>query len=487
MTLLMRPTPCRLARRTASRRRLPRSCTPLAAVVALFVAGCAITEPATKPDLGMPVGWTETVPAAAALPDSAWWRDFASLRLDALIDEALAGSPDFRIAAERVRQAEIQLQAAGASLLPFATAGADTDWRRSDPGSGSRAIESESTGASLAISYEVDLWGRLAAGVQGADADLAATRHDFETVRLTLTAGVATTYFQLLATRARIDIARENLAIAERVFEIVEARYRNGVVSALDVSRQRSTVLAQRAALLPLETAERQTLAALAVLLGRAPQGFAPGGEPLAALAIPEVAPGLPAEILVRRPDLASAEARLAAADADVAAARAALLPSIQLSGSAGVASAALLSLANPSNTVALTASLAQTLFDGGRLRGEVESARSRRVELVETYRNAVFSALREIEDALGNAARDRRQEQVQLLIRDEAQRSLRLAELRYREGADDLLSVLDAQRTLFQAQDQLAQFRLARLSGAVDLFKALGGGWEIFGVPDPG
>lgn len=457
---------------------------PFAAVLAL-AAGCAITEPKTRPELAMAAGWTEAAPAAATLPASGWWRDFGSPSLQQLVDAALGANADIRIAAERVRQAEIQLRAAGASLLPLATAGGDTDWRRADAGSGSRAVESESTGASLAISYEVDLWGRLGAGVEGADAFLAASRYDFETVRLTLVSGVATTYFQLLATRARLDIARENLAIAERVFDIAEARYRNGAASALDVSRQRSTVLAQRAAILPLETAERQTLAALAVLLGRPPQGFALAGEALGALAIPAVAPGLPAELLVRRPDLASAEARLAAGDADVAAARAALLPSIQLSGSAGLASTALLSLANPGNSVALTASLAQTLFDGGRLRGEIETARSRRRELVETYRNAVHVALQEVEDALGNAERDRRQEEVQLLIRDEAQRSLRLAELRYREGADDLLAVLDAQRTLFQAQDQLAQFRLARLAGAVDLFKALGGGWER--VAEPG
>jgi outer membrane protein TolC len=190
------------------------------------------------------------------------------------------------------------------------------------------------------------------------------------------------------------------------------------------------------------------------------------------------VAPGLPAELLVRRPDLASAEAQLAAADADVAAARAALLPDIQLSGSAGLASAALLSLANPASSVALSAAVAQTLFDGGRLRGRVETARSQRIQLVESYRQAIHAALKEVEDGLGNAERNRQQEASQLLIREEARRSLRLAELRYREGVDDLLTVLDAQRTLFQAEDQLAQLRLSRLTGALDLYKALGGGW---------
>jgi len=481
MTFSMHSSSFPVPRGSSSRSGVRRRRTLLVAAVALLVAGCAITEPATRPALAMPASWSEPVPATAMQAGAGWWRGFSSRQLEGLIAEAFAGSPDFRIAAERVRQAEIRLRTAGASLLPFATVGGDTDWRRTEPARG-RAIDSESSGASLAVSYEVDLWGRLAAGVAGADASLAATRHDFEALRLTLVAGVASTYFQLLTTRARIDIARDNLAIAERVFDIAEARYRNGAASALDVSRQRGTVLAQRAALLPLENQARQTLTALAVLLGRVPQDFGVNGETLATLAIPEVAPGLPADLLVRRPDLASAEAQLAGADADVAAARAALLPAVQLSGSAGLASTALLSLANPSNSVALSASLAKTLFDGGRLRGDVEAARSRRREFVENYRAAIFSALKEVEDALGNADRNRREENTQQLIRDEAARTLRLAELRYREGADDLLAVLDAQRTLFQAQDRLAQLRFARLAAALDLFKALGGGWEHSG-----
>ncbi|WP_036250178.1 TolC family protein, partial [Methylibium sp. T29] len=166
--------------------------------------------------------------------------------------------------------------------------------------------------------------------------------------------------------------------------------------------------------------------------------------------------------------------------DADVAAARAALLPSVSLSGSAGLASTALLSLANPSSSLGLSASIVQTLFDGGRLRNQVALGESARRQLVESYRLAIYTALKEVEDALGNAVRNRGQEQAQLAIRDEAQRSLRLAELRYREGADDLTSVLDAQRTLFSSIDQLAQLRLARLTAALDLFKALGGGWSM-------
>jgi NodT family efflux transporter outer membrane factor (OMF) lipoprotein len=297
---------------------------------------------------------------------------------------------------------------------------------------------------------------------------------------LTLVSGVATSYFEVLSLRSRLGIARENLAIAERVRDLVSARVRNGAASSLDFSRQEATVLSQRAALLPLEQQERQTLAALAILLGRVPEGFNVAATGVADLAVPAINPGLPAELLVRRPDLASAEAQLAAANADLAVARAALLPSIQLTGSAGTASAALLSFASGgTSTIGLALSLFQPIFDGGRLRGQKSIAESREREVVENYRKAILAALKDVEDALVAASHQAQQEAVQQEVQAQSREALRLAEIRYREGADDLLTVLDAQRTLFNAQDQLAQLRRNRLEAAVSLYKALGGGWN--------
>jgi multidrug efflux system outer membrane protein len=256
---------------------------------------------------------------------------------------------------------------------------------------------------------------------------------------------------------------------------------RNGAASELDRARQQAAVLAQRAAILPLELQERQTLFALAILLGRAPQGFDTAASAVTALAVPRVAPGLPAQLLVRRPDLASAEAQLAAANASVAAARAALLPSIGLTGSAGLASDVLLNFLNgPTATLAIGASLLQPIFEGGRLRAQVDVAASRERELVENYRKAVLAALADVESALAAGGRTAAQELLQEKIVEQARAALRLAEIRYREGADDLLTTLDAQRTLFQAEDQLAQIRLARLQASVGLFKALGGAWKM-------
>lgn len=447
----------------------------LPALLLLALAtGCAFTEAVVRSDLDLPAQWAATGGAATATDrvHDTWWQDFGSAHLDALVVEALAAAPDLRIQAERVVQAELALRQAGASLFPTLDLGA---------GSGARNVdnkETNTTSLSLSASYELDLWGRLAAGVDASRASLAATRFDHDAARLSMSASVATTWFQALALEERVAIARQNLAIAERVLRVVQARYDNGAASALELSQQRATVLNQRKAIEPLEVQLRQTRSALAILLGRNPQASFASGDRLATLQVPMVSAGLPSELLLRRPDLAASEARLTAAAANIAAARAALLPGVSLAAGAGVGSAALLSLADSTRTLSISASLLQKIFDGGRLRADVDIQRSRQRELLETHRRAILGALKEVEDALANAARDANQEAVQREILGEAERSLRLAELRYREGADSLLGVLDAQRTLFSAQDQLAQLRLARLSDAVDLYKALGGGW---------
>jgi NodT family efflux transporter outer membrane factor (OMF) lipoprotein len=442
-------------------------------ILVLLLSGCATSSPMLAPEVTPPPAWSEAQAASGTRVDPAWWKAFDSAELHALVEAALAGSPDLAIAKERVRQAEAQVRVAGASLFPSLNLGFDS--RKTD--------SSESSSTSLSASYEVDLWGANASAARSAEAGLRATVYDGESARLTLIGGVANAYFEVLSLRGRLAVSRENLAIAERVLTLVQARARNGAVSPLDVARQEVAVLSRRAALLPLEQQERQTLAALAVLLGRVPEGFGVQASGVAALAVPAITPGLPADLLTRRPDLAGAEAQLVAANANLAAARAALLPSIQLTGSAGVASGALLAfMSGPQSSVAIAASILQPIFDGGRRRAQVEIAGSRERELVETYRKAILSAFADVEVTLSAARRLAEREALEAQAEERSREALRLAEVRYREGADDLLSVLDAQRTLFDAQDQLAQVRLERLEAAVALYRALGGGWQVTG-----
>jgi len=448
--------------------------------VALLLGACAITGNAPAPAPDMPQAFAEAAAPDAVVPARDWWDAFGSQELSSLTAVALDANPDLAIAAEHVRQAEAQVSIAGATLFPALNFDAGSAHRETRVEGGNWQASNASS-ATLSASYEVDLWGKNTSGVRSAEAALRASRFDRETVRLTLVAGVANAYFQVLSLRGRLVIARENLAIAERVFAVVDSRVRNGAASALDLARQQAAVLTQRAAIPPLELQERQTLFALAILIGRAPEGFDTTALAVTGLTAPRVAPGLPAQLLVRRPDLASAEAQLAAANANVAAARATLLPNIGLTGSAGLASDVLLNFLNgPTATLTIGASLLQPIFDGGRLRAQVDVAASRERELVENYRKAVLAALADVESALAAGGRTAEQELLQEKVVEQARLALRLAEIRYREGADDLLTALDAQRTLFQAEDQLAQIRLSRLQASVGLFKALGGAWKM-------
>lgn len=451
----------------------------LMSTACLLLSACSTTTPVSRPELHLPAQWSQPVPPRAQVPDGEWWPSFGSTQLSRLVQEALSGSPDLKVAAERIRQARAQLGTADAARYPTVGVGLSTSTRRADPGPGAPGNTSDSSSASLSISYEVDLWGRVAAGIEGSKASLRASELDAETARLTLITGVASTYFQTLSLASRLDTARRNLEIAERVLRVVQAKNKYGVATSLDVTRQQTTVLTQRTALVPLEVQLQQQRSALAVLLGRVPQGFPLEAESFAALRVPEVSPGLPSDLLDRRPDLARAEADLRGANANVQVARAAFFPSFSLSGSGGLGTATLLSLSNPSTSLGLGTSLAYTLFDAGRRDASITIADSQRQIVVENYRKAILTALKEVDDALGNVDRYRREEVNQREIVRQSRQTLSLAELRYREGADDLLTVLDAQRTLFQAEDQLSLATLSRLTSALDVYKVLGGGWR--------
>lgn len=445
-----------------------------------LLAGCTTLPGAPDPEIALPVRWDE--PFESMHTDETisrdWWAAFDSAELVALIDKVLANNPDLAIATERVLQAEIALRKAGAALLPTVDFNAATSSslanRREDRGEGSLAA--------LSIRYEIDVWGSNFSRRDGASASLAATRFDYQATRLSLIASTANLYARILALQAGLEIARKNAAISERLFVLVDARYRNGAASALDLSRQRTTLLATRDALLPLEIQIRESLRALAILSGQAPQGFTITAADLESLTVPAVSASLPGELLARRPDLAAAEARMRAADANIAVARAALFPlKLSLGAGASLASSrfALAGLGDPFSSADITLSLLQAIFDGGRLRGEVEIAESQRRQTFENYRATLLTALAEVEDGLANVAGSRKQRENRREIRDETARALVLSELRYREGSDSLDALLDAQRNLFAAEDALLQQGFAVIAATIDLYKALGGGWQ--------
>jgi len=451
-----------------------------------LLAGCSFRMDPVENPVKLPVTWDAAPTAGAiaaqgeALPRD-WWNKFDSPALSKLIDEALAGNPSLKIAEERLRQAERALSTTRDSLLPDLSVNASSSRTRSG-GTGLSDTIRSSTTVNGQLRYDVDLWGGGAASLRASKASLASTRYDLDRSRLALSANVATQYFQLLSIRARVAIARDNLSVAERVLRIVDARYRNGVARQLDLTQQTTSVLQQRTNLIPLEAQERQTETALGLLLGRVPQEFHVDGETFERITVPEVQPWLPSELLLRRPDVAIAEANLSAAHANIAVARANLLPgAISLTAGGGLASSQLLALTDPTRSFSLSGvlSIAESIFGFRARKAQVENAHSSEFISLMNYATAIRTALKDVDDSLANAQTDLRREESQRATLEQAQRALSQAELLYREGSGDLQSVLDAQRTQFSAQDQLSQIRLARLNSALDLYVALGGGWS--------
>jgi NodT family efflux transporter outer membrane factor (OMF) lipoprotein len=416
----------------------------------------------------------------AALPKLDWWRGFRSRELTVLMEEAQVANLDIAAAVARIVQADAQSRVIGAALLPaFDYDGSAT--RARPPGGPDNAT----LRSAVSASYELDFWGKNRAALRSSEHLAAASRYQREVVAITVLAAVATQYFLLLSSQDRLRLAQDNLRSASRVFNVIKERLDVGTASQLDVAQQESVVATQRAAIPVLEQAVQQNRNLLAVLVGRTPELASIRGGSMMALAIPRVTPGLPSELLTQRPDIREAEAQVASGDASVEAARAAFLPSIQLTGQGGVISNALRTLVSPEAAFyTLTAGLTQPLFDGGRLRGILDLEQGRREERLQVYRQTVISAFADVENALiavqQTAERERRQREVVASSR----RAFDLSETRLREGTIDLVTLLNTQQTLFQAQDVLAQVRFARFQAIVSLFQALGGGWPALAQP---
>jgi NodT family efflux transporter outer membrane factor (OMF) lipoprotein len=425
------------------------------------------------------------VPQGATVwPATEWWSGFSSAELTTLEAAAQQNNLDLAAAAARVMQARGNTGIAASALFPavnFSTSG--QRGASSVPIANGRNIVStgNSFGLSLNASYELDFWGLAQDNLHAAQNSARAALYAQRVVALTVTSEVADTYFDVLALRERISIAKNNLQAAKRVLAIIEAKVTNGVSSNLDLAQQRAVVAAVEAAIPNLEEQEREARYALAVLQGRIPEGFDVKGQSLEGLVPPTVVPGIPAELLTRRPDIAEAEASLVAAHANLDAARAAFLPAIGLTAGGGYASSAISSLINPSSLAwAIGASLLQTVFDGGQKTSQADVARGQEMELVATYRSTVFNALSDVESSLGQVSSLAKQEAYTTEQVKNAAEAFRISELQYREGVTDLLAVLQSQQSLFTGQDTLVQIKLARLQSNISLYRALGGGWTV-------
>ena len=455
----------------------------LSTALALAAAGCADNgPPPTLAPGDVPASFEQKAPVSAPVwPAHDWWAGYGDPQLSTLIAQAEANNLDIAQAAARLRQADARARQAGAALLPQVGAGGGVDTLY---GAANGTAQHETDfNLGLDVSYELDFWGKNRDALESAEAARAASRADRQTVALTVTSGVATTYFQLLSLRERIAVARANLKSSQDILNLVQRRVTAGYSAPADLTQQRAALAAEQAVLPALQQQELESRNALAILLGRPPESLTVSGEDLGALLPPAVAPGLTSELLARRPDIATAEANLRGAHADLAAARAAFFPSIALTASGGVAypalAAAVATLPGTGLALAGGANIVQTIFDGGRLEGRVEETRAREEELLAAYRAAVLSSFSDVENALGSFAHLTAQEAALREQAAQAEKVLTAARRKYVAGSADFLVVTDAQRALYTARDQLSDIRRARLAGSVALFKALGGGFN--------
>jgi NodT family efflux transporter outer membrane factor (OMF) lipoprotein len=447
----------------------------------LATAGCNLGPRYHHPDIPPPPAWRpDEVNGQTAWPSADWWHGFSSPQLDLLIGEAQHTNDDIAAAIARVREADAQATIAGAPLLPALSGTANATREREInlgiPGTTTADVFSPLLNAS----YELDFWGKNRAALNAARLQAAASRYDRVTVELTVMSSVASTFFQAVEAQDRLTVARDNLVSAQKILKGLQLELKVGTITALDVAQQETTVAVLNASIPPLQQQLLQSIDALAILVGKPPEEVNITTGTLDALAEPQVTPGLPSELLARRPDVAEAEAQLMSANASIAVARASFFPSIELTASGGYASTALSSLFNPASRVfTLSAGLTQPIFQGGALTGQYAYSKARYAELLADYHKTVISAFSNVEDALVTLQQTALQSQRQEDAAAKARRAYEITLRQFHIGTINILTVLSTEAALFTAEDTLVQVKYAHLAALISLFNALGGGWQ--------
>ena len=400
------------------------------------------------------------------------------------MEEAQTVNLDIAAATARILQADAQARIIGAALLPFVSASGDASRARSSGSNSGSGIgsgrEFSNFSAALSASYEIDFWGKNRDAALSAEELSNATRFDRDVVALTTLTAVANAYFQVLTAQDRIRIATNNIASAQRVYDAIKQRLDVGTGTDLDLAQQESVLAGQKALVPPLRQILAQNVNILATLVSRPPERVTVSGGSLRRLASPRVTPGLPSELLIQRPDIRRSEAQLASTTADVGNARAQFFPSIQLTGSGGYQSAALASLFTPQTAFFnLAVGATQPIFDAGRIQSNFDLQKARQDEALQIYRRSVVSAFADVDNALVALRQTSERLRLQAEVLSASRRAFDLAEQRLRAGTADIITVLNTQLTLFQAEDSLAQIRLSRFLAIVSLYQALGGGWS--------
>lgn len=446
----------------------------------LLLSGCTLTPDYERPALDVPATYGQPADAGASIANLEWWNLFQDVQLQKLIRTALAENRDLRVSLQRIREARAFLTFTRADQYPFIDSSGSVSRDRPSkilfPGSDTR----NNYALSADLSFEVDLWGKLRRATEAAQADLLATEAAYRNVTISLVSNVASVYFLLRDLDARLQIARDTVKSRTESLKIIQARFDKGTVPELDVNQAEIELAIAEAAVSAFERETVQAENALQFLLGRNP-GPIQRGLPLEQQVMPSDIPvGLPSELLQRRPDLVEAEERLIAETASIGVAEALRYPSIGLTGSLGLASDDFSDLTDSdAKTWSIAGGLFAPIFNSGQLKAQAEGQRARTEQAMAAYESALLQAFREVEDALvgirtynsENAARQRQA--------TAARNAARLSRARYDGGVVDYLEVLDSERSLFNAELEQSITLRQYLNTIVELYKALGGGWN--------
>ena len=457
----------------------------LLAPLLLLLAACASQPPYERPAVELPEAWKESAPPFAE--DGRWWRIYEDDELDLAIDEALEGNGDLAIAAARVGEARALLGEANSFFWPRV----DAQYTASRQQISTRTATSfpgipreyNNHRASLNVSYEFDLFGRLRAGAAAARAELESNEASREAVRLAVAAQVAKSYFALRSLDEQVYLTRRTVELREEALALQRKRLDGGLISQFELRQLEAEAAVVRAQLPPLERERDREEVALSVLLGRSPKEVFEGKVAIRQAydqaPEPAVLPsGLPSELILRRPDLVEAERALAAANARIAVARANMFPSIGLTAFLGTESQALSNLfsGGPAAAWQIAGSITQPIFAGGQLRARTEAAKAREEAALAQYQQAIRTAFGEVRTALIAQMRARESFDAESARANALQETLRLARLRYQSGVASQLDVIDAERGLRAAQIARVEALRAHRAAIADLFRALGG-----------
>ena len=444
--------------------------------------GCAVGPNYKRPPVTVPDTYRSAPPdqTAASIGDEKWWTVFQDEQLQKLIRQALVDNYDVRIAAERVLEAQASLGITRADQFPTITGGASGSTVRFPKTPLNAPFETSPAQVNLSLFWELDFWGKYRRATEAARATLVATEWGRRAVITSLVSNVATAYFQLLELDMEMAISRRTVDARQDSLRLVQIREKGGTTSLLDV-RQSEFLLHTAAASIPdLQRRTEQQENFISILLGHNPAPVERGKPLVATVISPTVPPGLPSSLLERRPDIQSAEQQLVAANARIGVAKAAYFPQITLTAVGGFQSPALTDLfTGPAGLWSFVGQLTQPIFEGGRIRSGVRLSEAQQQEAILVYLQAIQEAFREVSDSLVAYRKNQEFREQQGLVTDAAVDATRLANVRYKGGVASYLEVLDTEDRSFTAELNLAQAQLNERLALVQLYGALGGGWQ--------